>query len=93
MWKRTPLWRIDFDGPNAEFTRCNEYFVRSLAAVSKNDRFESKLKLALIESVFDAFIFSGLHLQFTVSNGETEDSIFYVQYSIFGSCYLLKYPL
>ena len=45
--------------PTQNLSRCNEYFARSLAAVSKNDRFESKFQLAFkIESVFDVLIFS-----------------------------------
>ena len=64
--------------PTHNLPLCNKYFVRLLAAASKNDRFELKSELALVESVFefDVLIFSTIHLQFAVSN------VFYVQYWI-----------
>ena len=69
-------------------SRCNKYFVWSLAAVSKNNRFEQKSRLALIKSVFevDFLIVSALHLQYQMNQ-----NVSYVQYWIFGNCYLLKY--
>ena len=49
---KSPLWRIDFDSPNAQFTRYNEYFVLSLP-VSKNDMMvqmvDSQTRLLLVK--------------------------------------------